>query len=286
MMTEEEYRAEWAKGLHKSEYNDCRFTEDKEQYAIDWIRDRLPSVDVENPKNLVDRINWCKIHDRDPRKALWSDKIWAHREISKSALKDILIQPAYIFECDRFTKEMLDTIPNGKWFFRCNHGSGWNMRYEKSTNTNPDYLLSKLNEWLFLDYSYLSGWEWQYNGMPKGVIVQPDLGRLKDWSFWCENGVVEYVQTSRKLGKNLVEFMTFTDKDGNPPDAYIGVKPMRFHLLDSEKYILNKMKPYAEQLASDFKFVRVDMYSVNGEPKFSELTFSPCSGKLIWEKLS
>ena len=143
----------------------------------------------------------------------------------------------------------------------------------------------KLNEWLFLDYSYLSGWEWQYNKMPKGVIVQPDLGQLKDWSFWCENGEIEYVQTSRKLGKNLAEFMTFTDKDGNTPDAYIGVKPMRFTLLESEKEILEKMKPIVKQLASDFKFVRVDMYSVNGEPKFSELTFSPCSGKLVWENV-
>ena len=285
MMTEEEYRAEWEKGLHQTEYNNCRFANDKEQFARDWIHEKLPTVNLDNPQNLVDRINWCKIYDKDPRKTLWANKIWAHQEIAKSNLKDILIQPAYIFNCDKFTEEMFNTIPKGKWFFRCNHGSGWNLRYDKIIHTNPKYLLMKLNEWLFLDYSYLSGWEWQYNKMPKGVIVQPDLGQLKDWSFWCENGEIEYVQTSRKLGKNLAEFMTFTDKDGNTPDAYIGVKPMRFTLLESEKEILEKMKPIVKQLASDFKFVRVDMYSVNGEPKFSELTFSPCSGKLVWENV-
>lgn len=279
-MTEEEYRAEWEKGLHQTEYNNCRFANDKEQFARDWIHEKLPTVNLDNPQNLVDRINWCKIYDKDPRKALWANKIWAHQEIAKSNLKDILIQPAYIFNCGKFTEEMFNNIPKGKWFFRCNHGSGWNLRYDKIIHTNPKYLLEKLNEWLFLDYSYLSGWEWQYNKMPKGVIVQPDLGQLKDWCFWCENGEIEYVQTSRKLGKNLAEFMTFTDKDGNTPDAYIGVKPMRFTLLESEKEILEKMKPIVKQLASDFKFVRVDMYSVNGEPKFSELTFSPCSGKL------
>ena len=101
-MTEEEYRAEWEKGLHHTEYNNCRFANDKEQFAIDWIKEKLPTVNIDNPQNIVDRINWCKIYDKDPRKALWANKIWAHCEIGKSHLKDILIQPAYIFNCDRF----------------------------------------------------------------------------------------------------------------------------------------------------------------------------------------
>jgi hypothetical protein len=137
-----------------------------------------------------------------------------------------------------------------------------------------------MNEWLFLNYAYIGGYEWQYENINRGIIIQPDLGQLKDWNFWCENGEIKYVQTVRKIGKNLEEFLTFTDADGNKPDAYIGVEPMRFHLLESEKVILEKMKPIVKKLASDFKFVRVDLYSINGQVKFSELTFSPCSGKL------
>ena len=131
----------------------------------------------------------------------------------------------------------------------------------------------------------MSGWEWQYDKIIKGVIVQPNLGVLKDWSFWCENGEIKYVQTSRKLGKNLAEFMTFTDENGKEPDGYIGVKPMRFYLIPSELNIFFCGGGVVKKLASDFKFVRVDLYSINGEPKLSELTFSPCSGKLVWKKL-
>ena len=57
------------------------------------------------------------------------------------------------------------------------------------------------------------------------------------------------------------------------------------HMLKKKKETLEKMKPIVKKLASDFKFVRVDMYSVNGEPKFGELTFSPCSGKLLYTGL-
>lgn len=286
-MTEEEYRQEWLKGLHHTDYNNCRFAEDKTQYVIEWTKKNVPNVNLENPQNIVDRINWCKIYDKDEHKPLWADKISANNQIALNPnLKDILITPSYIWYNNEFTLDMFNHLPDGKWFFRCNHGSGWNMRFEKKKGNDPSYLISKLNEWLFLNYAYVTGYEWQYENINSGIIVQPDLGQLKDWNFWCENGEIKYVQTARKLGKNLEEFLTFTDADGNTPDAYIGVKPMRLHLLESEKVILEKMKPIVNKLASDFKFVRVDLYSINGQVKFSELTFSPCSGKLKLVKLA
>ena len=281
MLSEAEYKQEWLNGLHQTNYNNCRFAEDKTQFSIDWIKTKLPNVNLENPQNLIDRINWCKIYDKDERKPLWADKIWAHQELSLSSLKDIVITPAYIFITDKFTKESFDTIPNGKWFFRCNHGSGWNMRFEKKKGNDPTYLISKLNEWLSLNYAYIGGYEWQYENINRGIIVQPDLGQLLDWQFWCENGEIKYIQLSRKLGKNLEEFICFTDSSCENTDMYIGIKPMRFKLLSKEKETYKKMKPIVEQLASDYKFVRVDLYSINDKVKFSELTFSPCSGNLI-----
>lgn len=284
-MTEQEYRQEWLNGLHRTDYNNCRFAEDKVKFAENWLKNKMPDINLDNPRNIVDRINRYKIYDKDGRKPIWTDKISAYRELSAGQLKDIVISPAYIFTTTEFTADMFNTIPDGKWFFRCNHGSGWNMRFEKKKGNDPSYLISKLNEWLRLNYAYISGYEWQYEYINPGVIVQPDLGQLKDWMFWCEGGKIEYVQTARKLGKNLEEFLTFTDADGDRPDLYIGVEPLRFYLLDSEKAILEKMKPIVKELASNFKFVRVDLYSINGQVKFGELTFSPCSGKLNLVKL-
>ena len=281
MLSEAEYKQEWLNGLHQTDYNNCRFAEDKTQFSIDWIKNKLPNVNLENPQNLIDRINWCKIYDKDERKPIWADKISAHLELSLSSLKDIVITPAYIFRTNKFTKESFDTIPDGKWFFKCNHGSGWNMRFEKKKGNDPTYLISKLNEWLSLNYAYIGGYEWQYENINRGIIVQPDLGQLLDWQFWCENGEIKYIQLSRKLGKNLEEFICFTDSSCENTDMYLGIKPMRFKLLSKEKETYKKMKPIVEQLASDYKFVRVDLYSINDKVKFSELTFSPCSGNLI-----
>lgn len=288
-MTEEEYRQEWLKGLHQTEYNNCRFAEDKTQYAIDWAKKNVPNVNLENPQNIVDRINWCKIYDKDPRKVKWSDKIMSPGLIDiidndnhwgPPYYKQIIIPTIYSSYCYLSKYEYDNFIPDGKYIIKCNHGSGWNIRFEKKPGFDPTYMLNKIKEWYYLNYAYITGYEWQYEQIIPGFIIQPDYGQLKDWMFWCENGEIKYVQTARKLGKNLEEFFTFTDADGNKPDAYIGVEPMRFYMLESEKVILEKMKPIAKTLASDFKFVRVDLYYINGQVKFGELTFSPCSGRL------
>ena len=39
----------------------------------------------------------------------------------------------------------------------------------------------------------------------------------------------------------------------------------------------------AETLASPFPFVRVDLYDVNGKIYFSEMTFTPAKGTLIFD---
>jgi hypothetical protein len=287
MLSEAEYKQEWLNGLHQTDYNNCRFAEDKTQYAIDWIKKNLPNVNLENPQTLVDRINYYKIFDKDKRKTFWADKIMVRYMIedldpmNEEGLHDILIPTIYSSRCYLFRYEYDNFIPDGKYIIKCNHGSGWNIRFEKKPGFDPTYMLSKIKEWYFLNYAYVSGYEWQYENIIPGIIVQPDYGQLKDWNFWCENGEIKYVQTVRKINKNLEDYLTFTDANGDKPDIYIGVKPLRFNLLESEKETLEKMKPIVKKLASDFKFVRVDLYSINGQVKFGETTFSPCSGKLV-----
>ena len=50
-----------------------------------------------------------------------------------------------------------------------------------------------------------------------------------------------------------------------PHPTYKYEKPKFFEL----------MKEYAKKLASDFKFVRVDLYELENEVRLGELTFSP-----------
>lgn len=94
-MTEEEYKQEWLKGLHNTDYNNCRFAENKTKFAENWIKNLMPNINLENPQNIVDRINWCKIYDKDKRKEVLSDKISAVNELEYMGLKDIIIPSVF-----------------------------------------------------------------------------------------------------------------------------------------------------------------------------------------------
>ena len=43
------------------------------------------------------------------------------------------------------------------------------------------------------------------------------------------------------------------------------------------------MARFAEEIAKPFPFVRVDFYNVNGKIYFSEMTFTPAKGTLIFD---
>ena len=53
--------------------------------------------------------------------------------------------------------------------------------------------------------------------------------------------------------------------------------PANYSIKDTKPVSLNDMWQYAAKLSSDFKFVRVDFYEINGQCYFGELTFIPAA---------
>ena len=284
MMDPAEYKKEWEAGLHQTEYNTCRFAEDKTAFACDWLKRHVPGINLENPKTLVDRIGWAKVFDKDYCKPIWADKICSHWNLYEAGMPELAIKPVYYSRC-YLTDNDWNNIPDGKYILKMSHGSGWNMKFEKKPGFDPTYLQQQVWEWYHLNFAYICGYEWQYDKIIPGFVIQPDLGELMNWEFWCENGEIIGVNLIKKHSKNILESVAWCDENGNKPKWYIA-GAARFYLIQKEKEILERMKPYVKKLASDFKFVRVDLYHINNEIKFSELTFTPSSGRLFIKDLT
>ena len=278
MMDPAEYKKEWEVGLHQTEYNACRFAEDKVAYGRQWLKTHVPWADIDNPKNLVDRICYNKLYDLDPRKPMWADKICSHWNLHEAGMSELAIEPVYYSRC-YLTDGDWQNIPNGKYILKMNHGSGWNMKFMKTDKFDSTYLQQKVWEWYHLNFAYVAGWEWQYDKIVPGFVIQPDLGNLMNWEFWCEDGKILGVCLTKKLAKNFTQNIVWSDEFGDAAKFDIG-PAIRYYMTPSEKTVLEKMRPYVLKLASDFKFVRVDLYHINNEIKFSELTFTPSAGEL------
>ena len=286
-----EYKEKWLRGEIKSDYDDCRYAPDKGVFARQWIKKAHPNINTDNPQNIVDRICHLKLEDIEHPdvayinlKTRWSDKVGVYEELKKMGLQEISLpyevktygetfDESYLFELDTRPKEWT-------YIIKCNHGSGWNLLYHPG-QTSHKMVLDNMNNWLQTNYAYISGLEMQYKWIKPGYIIQPVMVyKPLDWSFWCENGEIEGVGLTRKCGKNCEEYIAFVDKEGNQNDWFIGGDCDLTNLNSKQKEILKQMIPYVEKIAKQFKFVRCDMYYMNGKVYFGEATFTPCSGIL------
>lgn len=284
-------KEKWLRGEITGEYEDARYCADKSTFAREWIKKAHSNIDTDNPKNIVDRICHWKLEDIEhpdipyiQLKSRWSDKVGVYDELDKLGLSEIWLpyefktygetfDENYLFELDMKPKEW-------KYIIKCNHGSGWNLIYNPG-QTKHSYVIETMNKWLATNYAYVSGLEMQYKWIKPGYVIQPIMiERPLDWSFWCENGEIEAIGLTRKMGKNFEEYIGFIDKEGKQKDWFIGGNPEIANINSKQKEILKQMIPYVEKIIKPFKFVRCDMYYMNGKIYFGEATFTPCSGIL------
>ena len=122
----------------------------------------------------------------------------------------------------------------------------------------------------FVEDEYAKG-----NETPVGLI---------DYKFFCFHGKPRLLYVSKGLEDHRTARISFTDMEG---------RVMPFHRRDYQPFAQNIVLPQnfeemckiAERLAReiDCPFVRVDLYSVNENVFFSEITFTPCGGTIPFE---
>ena len=222
----------------------------------------------------------------NPKKVLWADKCAVYKELYDLGLANIRIPVMYekYKPTDDDIREALAMCQKSDCILKCNNGSGYNVRFHAGEHINYDYLTKKIRTWLDINYAYIAGYEWQYEPIVPGIIVQPSLfpNEVKptDYQFFCEHGKILAVELQRKSSKVIIEHLAFTDENGDPLNWCIGMPPLQNGLNPTQKMIVSEMKPVVKRIANQFDFVRVDLFYVEGRIYFCEATFCPCSGVL------
>lgn len=116
-------------------------------------------------------------------------------------------------------------------------------------------------------------------------MVDESGTELKDYKFFCFNGKCKmlFIATDRPFDTRFdfydTNFKHLPFKQGHPLASKEIKKPKGFE----------KMVEIAEILGQGFPHVRVDLYDINGQIYFGELTFFHFSGNVpfepaIWDK--
>lgn len=234
-------------------------------------------LDLKNPKTINEKLQYLKLNDyyNNQLVAKCADKYRIREYLYKKGMDELLPKLYGVYDSpDAIT---WDALPK-QFVIKCNHGSGYNILCKNKKDFDPISSTKLLTKWLHEDYWKLYG-EYHYRFIKKKIIIEEYLADdIATYKFYCFNGIPKllYISYNGEHGEKDF-YVTYYDLALNelpyklyPHEQKHGeiLKPLNYDL----------MIDYAKRLSSDFPFVRVDLYNVNGKIYISELTFFPTGG--------
>lgn len=236
-------------------------------------------LNIENPKTYNEKLQWMKLHDRNPLYRTLVDKYAVREYVAENVGEEYLI-PLAGGPWENPDEIDFDTLPE-QFVLKCNHGSTTNILCRDKARLDVKKVKRKLRKWLRESW-YWYGREWPYKDLKACVYAEKymedaEVGELRDYKFFCFGGKPHYVlvSTNRADAKKQTcgdffdmdyTHMPFHKKHPNAPVQ--PEKPRNFEA----------MKALAEKMSKDLPAVRIDLYDVNGRIYFGEYTFFSGSG--------
>lgn len=232
------------------------------------------SINLNDPKTFNEKLNWCKLYNRNPLYPKLADKYAVKQIVADMIGEQYVVKNLGVWK--HFDEIEFDKLPN-KFVLKCTHDSSGVIICKDKATFDYKAAKEKLEFTLKMNYFYACR-EWPYKNIPPMIIADEYLddhtGReLQDYKFWCFNGVPKIMYVTNKGAKveeNFydMDFNVLTINHGYPRTQPEYHKPKEFEL----------MKELAAKLSVGIPFVRVDFFDVDGQVYFGEFTFFDWAG--------
>lgn len=254
-----------------------KFNIDNKYRCVESCKRRGITLNFDSPKTIQDKLNWLNIYDVDIMKSICADKVRLH-EYCKDILGEDICIP--LIKTYKSTSEIkFSELPN-KFVIKCNHGSGMNIIVRDKDNANFDEIKKKLDNWMKDDFAFRNGFESHYHWIDRRILVEEFMSdknqgsSLYDYKFWCFNGHPKFYTINDGHGHGAMTHFSMDQKKMALERKDIKGSTTVF----KQPEHFDKMKELCEKLSKRFKFVRVDLYEINGKIYLGELTFVPGVG--------
>ena len=258
------FRVHAAHGFYKSMPDDVYL---KRYYKARTGRE----LNLENPQTFNEKLQWLKLHDRNPLYTKLVDKYEVKQYVGERIGFEYIIPTYGVWE--RFDDIDFKALPN-QFVLKCTHDSGGLFIVKDKSTFDKNAARKKIEHCLKRNFYWL-GREWPYKNVVPRIIVEEYVEdsatqELRDYKFFCFDGMVRamFVATNRQSKTPTtfdffdVEYNHLDVRQGHPNAQTIPAKPVNFDL----------MKTLAAKLSVGRPNLRVDFYEVNGKVLFGELT--------------
>lgn len=240
-------------------------------------------LNLEDPVTYNEKVQWLKLHDRNPLYTTLVDK-YAVKEWVSNRIGQRYVVPT-IGVWNSFDDIDFNALPNS-FVLKCTHDSGGLVICRNKESFDVPKARRTIEKSLTSNY-YLKGREWPYKDVVPRIIAEeymrPENGGtdLEDYKFFCFAGEPKamFVATNRfGVGETCFDFFDMEWNHlpiihGHPNAQVVPSKPKQF----------DEMFGLAKALAEGIPQVRVDFYITDIGVKFGEMTFSHHSGFVKFE---
>lgn len=243
-------------------------------------------LDLHNPKDINEKINWLKFYGDTSRWAELADKYKVREYVEQMGYKDNLVQ--LYGKWDSPEQIEWDLLPN-RFVLKANNGCGDIIICKDKNFLNKNRVIDHFRKTFERPYGIESG-EPHYALIEPCIIAEElldhenqtiDSNSLVDYKIYCFNGEPSYVFVVANRNSRKIDIALY---DSNWQNLYNQLVPSRHYsplgvnIPKPESF--EKMIEMAKTLSQSFPIVRVDLYEVNGAVYFGEMTFSPLGGYL------
>ena len=223
------------------------------------------------PDSYAMKVEWIKLYDRNPMYVQLADKVKVKEYVKELVGEEYLIKTLGVYK----SAEDIDfnKLPD-RFVLKTNNASGTNIICRDKSKLDISAARTKLQKWVE-DRSF--GWkagEWHYRLIEPRILceefVNDKNGELRDYKFFCFNGVPRFVWVDIDRYKPDKSRAIF-DAEWNRQNMTLATPDYKGDVKKPENYDL--MLKIAAKLSQGLKLVRVDLYNVDGKILFGEMTF-------------
>lgn len=243
-------------------------------------------LDLKHPKTFNEKLQWLKLHDRNPLYTTLVDKYEAKKWVAEKIGEQYIIPTLAVY--DSVDEIKLEDLPD-QFVLKCTHDSGSIVICKDKSLFDWDIAKAKLQ--YGLDHNYY--WyfrEWPYKNVKPRVIAEPYVEdkrthTLPDYKFYCFDGKVKalLIVTNRFIGKDT--HYDFFDADFHHLKMCRGTHSYS-DILPDKPSLYDKMNELAAILSQGMPHVRCDFYQLNEKLYWGEMTFFPNAGIVPFDPMT
>lgn len=235
-------------------------------------------LNIDPPSTFNEKLQWLKLHDHNPVYTELVDKIAAKIKVASIIGQEHIVP--ILGEWDDARDIDFDSLPE-QFVLKCNHDQGSVVIVSDRNTMNRKTIIKFLNKKKKLN-NYWNTREYAYKNIRPTIFAEQFLGgQIKDYKFYCFNGIPRFLYVGQGLTIDHSLKIDYYDMEWNLMPFY-RTDYMRLGMVEKPKHF-EEMKQIAAKLSKGIPFVRIDLFEENDRVYFSEFTLCPASGCMPFE---